>query len=70
MKAFKSELQSYERKLYDKKFEYEQKCREEMKLFEKELALENANEEEPPIQALITRIKNLKETNVSLKSKS
>lgn len=60
-------MQFYERKLYDKKLEIERKCRQDMNLFEKELALENANDEEEHINALIQKIRSLKAENAALK---
>ena len=54
--------------LYDKKLETEKKCRNDMNLFEKELALENANDEEAHINTLIQKIKNLKAENKNLKA--
>ena len=54
--------------LYDKKLETEKKCRKDMNLFEKELALENANDEEEHINVLIQKIKALKTSNDSLRN--
>lgn len=53
--------------MYDKKLEIEKKCRRDMNLYEKELALENANDEEKVINDLIQKIKALKAENASIK---
>lgn len=60
-------MQYYEKKLYDKKLATEKKCRQDMNVFEKELALENANDEEEHINTLIQKIKALKAENENLK---
>lgn len=54
--------------LYDKKLEIEGQCRRDMNIFEKELALENANDEEEHLKTLIQKIKSLKAENDSLKA--
>lgn len=65
----KQEIHSYETKLYEKKYEFEQRYRKEMNKFEKELALENANDEEQDVLVLVQQIKNLKIENKHLKNK-